>query len=473
MTGPRSLRLRLLLGTCAATAVVLALLGLSIYLAAWHSLLGQFDDALLTKARAIASMVEQQGARVTFDFNPQDMPEFLPAKRPEYFEVWLDDGSVLARSASLATRDLSHPAATAQSVWATRLPDGHGGRALALPIVARRDPDDQANDSPPPALRKALVVVARSDRPIEDTLEWLGWLLLIFCGGAVVLCGVAMLWVVRRGLAPVARLAGDIDSLRAADLSRRLPAQDMPTELVPIVEELNRLLDRLAAAFGRERAFTADAAHELRTPLAALRTTLEVCRSRPREPAAYVTAIDKCSALAERMEATTGSLLMLARAEAGQLRPIIMTVDLSAMLTECWVLVEDRAKSRGLTVQWTVPPECLVRSDADKLRIIVQNLFDNVASHADEHGQVRVTARGEAGSVFLAIANTAKGAAAQDVERVFDRFWRADTSRTDTATHSGLGLSLCRRLMDLLGGQISASVTDAGEFQITLQLPVA
>jgi signal transduction histidine kinase len=164
---------------------------------------------------------------------------------------------------------------------------------------------------------------------------------------------------------------------------------------------------------------------------------------------------------------------MLARAEAGQLRVEMKTVDLSAMLAECWALVDDRATSRGLSVRWTVPPECLVRSDADKLRIVIQNLFDNVVSHADENGDVRVTARGETGKVFLDIANTAKGLAGRDVHRVFDRFWRADSSRTDTATHSGLGLSLCRRLADLLAGEISATATEAGEFQITLQLPAA
>lgn len=466
----RSLRLRLLIGTSLAMAAVLALLGIAVYYFAWRALIAQFDAGLMVKAKALASMVEQDGNKVTFDYDPRDMPEFQSGQRKEFFEVWLDDGSVVAKSASLEKKDLPRGRVDAGGS-STTLPDGHRGRSLTISLLAKIQHEDEGPSTPEPKARAGTLTVAVPTHPMSETLYLLAIILWIACGAAVIVSGITLLWVVRRGLRPVGALAREIETIGANDLSRRIPPTEAATELTPIVEKLNRLLDRVSSAFAREKAFTADVAHELRTPLAGLQATLEVCRSRPRERREYEAALLKCSGIVSRMEAMVGSLLILTRAEAGQLPVDRKSFDLCAMVDDCWAMLADRAAQRRLTVERDVPEPCIVRGDPDKTRIVLQNLFDNAVSYANEGGTIRVNIEGDGTGTRLRISNTGSQVAAEQVQHLFERFWRGDAARTETGLHCGLGLSLCQRLIDLLGGKIMVESQAGGAFVVTVTLP--
>jgi two-component system sensor histidine kinase QseC len=463
----RSLRLRLLIGTSAATAVVLTLLGLAIYFSMWRSLLSEFDGGLLTQAQALGSMVEQHGRRLKFEFDAQQMPEFNAGPRPEYFEIRFDGEKVLARSDSLGKGNLAAGASSSAAVYQdVILPNNRCGRSLTIQLWARVDHDeDEPHDVA--AAQRLELTVARDTSDLDHTLLRLGWLLVGLCAGAIVVSGAALVFVVGRAVRPVNRLAAEIESLRETDLARRLDLPDVPAELAPVVQRLNGLLGRLENAFGRERAFTADVAHELRTPLAGLVTTLEVCRSRPRDNPAYEAVIDKCRKMIDRMQAMVESLLLLARADGGQLAAVRKRVDLSLLLSECWADCQMRAEQRGLRIDWEVPSGCIVESDPDKLRIIFQNLFDNAVSYVDDGGMIRVVVDAEA----VEISNSGSKIGSEELPHLFERFWRGDQARTDTGVHCGLGLSLCRRLMELLGGQIGVNAVQGGSFVVRCTIP--
>jgi two-component system heavy metal sensor histidine kinase CusS len=456
-----SLRLRLLIGTSVAMALVLTLLGFAIYFSMWRSLLSEFDSALFAQAKSLDSMVEQHGNRVKFDFDSQQMPEFNAGPRAEYFEIWLDGGKVLARSNSLGDKDLTAGVSPLGIYRDFILPDRRCGRSLSIQLSTwiDQDDDDKGRHIKPQAVE---LTVSRDTADLDHTLSRLRWLLVGLCAAAIVVSEAALVWVVGRAVRPVNRLAEEIESLRETDLARRLDLPDVPTELAPVVERLNGLLARLESAFSRERAFTADVAHELRTPLAGLGTTLEVCRSRPRDNPAYEAAIDKCRKMIDRMQEMVESLLLLARADSGQLAAVQRTIDLSLLLSECWAVCQPRAEQRGLRVGWEVPSPCMIESDPDKLRIIFHNLFDNAVCHADENGTIRVVVDAEA----VEISNSGSRVGSDELPHLFDRFWRGDQSRTDTGLHCGLGLSLCRRLMELLGGQISVQAQRGGNFVV-------
>jgi two-component system, OmpR family, heavy metal sensor histidine kinase CusS len=459
MTG--SLRLRLLVGTSVAMALVLSLLGLAIYFSMWRSLLSEFDSALFAQAKSLDSMVEQHGNRIRFDFDSQQMPEFNAGRRAEYFEIWLDGGEVLARSNSLGKNDLATGVSQAGIYRDIILPDGRRGRSLSIQLWTwvDQDDDDQGKRVKPQPVE---LTIARYTADLDHTLLDLRWLLVGLCAGAIVVSGAALVWVVGRAVRPVNRLAEEIESLRETDLARRLDLPDVPAELAPVVQRLNGLLSRLESAFSRERAFTADVAHELRTPLAGLGTTLEVCRSRPRDNPAYEAAIDKCRKMIDRMQEMVESLLLLARADSGQLAAVRQRIDLSLLLSECWAVCQARAEQRGLKVGWEVPSPCMVESDPDKLRIIFHNLFDNAVCHADEDGMVRVVVDAEG----VEIANSGSRVGSEDLPRLFERFWRGDQARSDTGVHCGLGLSLCRRLVELIGGEITVNAVRGGSFVV-------
>jgi two-component system sensor histidine kinase QseC len=465
----RSLRLRLLIGTSAATAVVLTLLGLAIYFSMWRSLLSEFDGVLLTQAQALGSMVEQHGRRLKFEFDAQQMPEFDQGRRPEYFEIRFDGEKVLARSNSLGKGNLAAgPSSSAAVYQDVILPDNRCGRSLTIQLWARVDHDEDEPDDAAAAQRLELTV-AWDTADLDGTLLRLRWLLVGLCAGAIVVSGAARVFVVGRAVRPVNRLAAEIESLRETDLARRLDLPDVPAELAPVVQRLNGLLGRLENAFGRERAFTADVAHELRTPLAGLVTTLEVCRSRPRDNPAYEAVIDKCRKMIDRMQAMVESLLLLARADGGQLAAVRKRVDLSLLLSECWAVCQVRAEQRGLRIDWAVPAGCIVESDPDKLRIIFQNLFDNAVSYVDDGGTIRVVVDAEG----VEISNSGSKIGSEELPHLFERFWRGDQARTDTGVHCGLGLSLCRRLMELLGGQIGVNAVQGGSFVVRCAIPGA
>src|SRR5205823_192888 len=146
----------------------------------------------------------------------------------------------------------------------------------------------------------------------------------------------------------------------------RLAVEEVPSELAPVVNRLNDLLTRLHAAFDRERSFTANVAHELRTPLAGLVTTLEVCRSRAREPQAYQAVIERCLGITQGLRSMIENLLTLARADSRQLQVHLEDVDVNAFLKQCWDEFELAAAARNLDVDWNLESGAFAQSDREK-----------------------------------------------------------------------------------------------------------
>ncbi|MGD0462759.1 MAG: ATP-binding protein [Tepidisphaeraceae bacterium] len=467
----RSLRIRLLIHTSLAAAVILGLLGAALYFCMRQSTESDFNLALLAKGRAVASTAEQHGQQIIFDYAPEQMPQFVTSDHPDYFQAWIDP-DVVIRSPSLKQNDLPRPPNNSQLTYADLvLPDGRSGRAVSMSFVTTIEPLAEGNSPGTENARTIVLSVATETIGLHRTLQNLGWLLVGLCSFAVVVSGIVLLWIVGRAVRPVERIARDIDQLRENDLSTRLRSSDVPLELQGVVEKLNGLLSRLEAAFSREKAFTADVAHELRTPLTALLTTFEVCRSRPRDEAAYLAAIDKCRNVAQLMQAMVEMLLLLARAEAGQLSLKLQSTDAADLIDDCWALFSGRAEARRLNVQWQAVGPIPIETDPEKLRIILHNLFDNAVSYADEAGALRVSATLSADVFRVEVANTASRLGPEQSSHFFDRFWRGDQARTDVGIHCGLGLPLCQRLSRLLKGEIEIQTTERGWFIARLTLP--
>ena len=465
-----SLRMRLLLGTSLGTSTILGLLGVAIFVLMRHSLLLEFDAALLVKANVLAVMVEQNGYKVKFELD-QSMPEFIGGQNPEYFQMRLDNGQELARSPSLGTRQLPTPSSREFTKEASILPDGRQGRILTIEFTPHLEPDDEdprgVKSTP---IHSVVLSVARDTAALESKLSHLRWLLAGLCGLAILVSGLILILIVGTSLRPLNRLARDIESFPEADLARRLDGRNVPAELVTVVDRLNGLLGRLESGFLREKTFTADVAHELRTPLSGLHTTLQVCRSRPRDRQAYEAMIDKCLKMTGGIRSMADTLLLLARADAGQLPVRCQPVDLARMLEASWAVFLPRARARRLLTAYDVPDPCLVETDTEQFRMILGNLLDNAVSYADEGGTIQIRVHQAGASIILEVCNTASRLADGDAGHLFQRFFRGDDARSDTSVHCGLGLALCRRLISLIGGDITARA-DKGVFTISLSIP--
>ncbi len=469
----RSLRMRLFLGIVAVSMLVLGILSIAIDQAVHHTLQEEFDATLLDKARALASMVEQSADVTHFDFQSDQFPEFQTGPKAAYFEVYLN-GKPYQHSASLGeghlppllNKENAEPEARAFT-----LPDGRKGRILVMAFVPLIENDDPAARPATQPLPRGLLAVAQDSSGLNHTLGRLRLLFLGLGGAATLLSGALLVGVAGRTIRPLGRLARQIEALRETDLSTVVCARDYPTELVPMVERLNGMLHRLAEAFGRERAFTADVAHELRTPLAGLLATLQVARARPREAAGYEAAIDKSLAMLAQMQGLVENLLLLARADSGQLAVNSQPVALNLLVHECRAAFEEAAARRQ--VQFQITEQELPRLPADReiLRVALHNLLDNAVSYAPAGGTIAIRMLADAPRAVVEIANPCTNLTPEDLPGLFQRFVRKDPSRSATGTHAGLGLSICQRLLALQQGSISLRL-EGGQFIARVELPM-
>jgi len=470
----RSLRARLLCRTCGVMTLTLVIAAAVLFLVLRASLFAELDASLLLEATSLATHVERSGDEIQIESAVALVPEYSSAERPHYFQIWAADGRTAFRSPSLAERDLPFSAGVSKGValhLSSELPNGMPGRIAVIRFEPRLEDDE---DPPDPSAGRpaATIAVARDTFEIDATLARLATL-----SGAVtiatVFIGVVLTGsVVSRELKPLRTLAGTIEQLDSADMSQRIDIGDCPTELQPVVDRLNQLLGRVEATLAREKSFTADVAHELRTPLAGLETTLEVCASRPRDADAYQAAIANCLGITRSLHFLVDNLLRLARADSNQFPLDRQPLDIAACARECWSPFADRAAGRGLRTEWVLDDSAQVLCDHEAARQILANLFDNAVTYADNGGQIRTLCNTSGNRCVVTIANSGCALNPGDVAKVFDRFWRGDAARSSAGLHCGLGLALCKKHIELHDGNITAEIRD-GWFSIHVELDTA
>lgn len=462
----RSLRNRLLVGGLATTLVVFGAAGAGLYALLRGALIGEFDATLDAQAMALASMVERSRDGFHFDADANPFATADHDARPDYFLITDASGNPIAASPSLRTRPWPmNPAAAGSARPAhafVEMPGDRRGRTVRFTFTPRSEDDAPATPS-----ATATIAVARDATALRHRLNHLAWIVAGVFAAAIALSGAGAALVVHRGLRPLGTLADRIRDLGAADLSERVELRGAPSEMIPIVTRLNVLLGDLESTLARERAFTADVAHELRTPLAGLLATLQVTRSRRREPAEYQTALQRCQTIAEAMIGMVETLLLLARADAHQLAPQTTRLDLAVAAGAAWANHAPDADARDIDARLDLPANATVRTDPKLLDLLLRNLMDNAVTYCDPGGRITLVVTTADDGARFSIANTGSAIDAADVPRVTDRFWRFDAAR-GAAGHHGLGLALCRRLADVLAIAMTIRSERGGQFVVEL-----
>ncbi len=486
----RSIRASLVLGTTLATVVVLLAAGCWVYLGVRAALVQQFDATLRDDAAVLTSMTDVYPARFKLDLEAFRTGDFSAASGSTYFQVWLDSALVAYRSPSLQGRDLARFDGSLEAPEFRWVDLGGGNRVRAVGVRftprAEDTEEDEFKDATDPVKpsvqlaadyrgRPATLVLARRMVAIDAFLTRLRALLLVL-GLVASAVAVATLWlIIRKNLDPLDALAKRIAALRATDVSSRIDLPRVPSEIQPVVDRLNELLERIDSAMQRERSFSAHVAHELRTPVAALRSTLEVVRSRPRQTAEYDAATGECLAIVQQMQEMVESLLNLFRLEAKQIEPWAEPLDLRVLVLEGWSRFEATARERRLRAEVSLPAALEVSADRGLLYLAIRNILENAVLHSDEGGSLHIAAAARNGQVELRVRNSGSRLAPESIPRVFDRFWRGDESRSSSGVHIGLGLSLVKKVADVLGGTVEVE-SSGGEFQVKFSLktqPVA
>ena len=287
---------------------------------------------------------------------------------------------------------------------------------------------------------------------------------------SVLLLACATVWlVVGRALRPVEhirRAVTDITDLSAADLTRRVPEPGTDDEIGHLAQTMNAMLSRLEDAAGRQRRFVADASHELRSPLTAIRTGLEVGLAHP-DQAPWPAIAERAVKQATRLEGLISELLLLARKDAAQSAARQQRVQLAPLVAE------SRATAAGsrIPVEIDVPPALAVAGDPAELSRLFRNVIDNAIRYARTTVRITALPHSADGTVRIQIADDGPGVPAAERHRVFDRFVRLDASREQHSGSTGLGLAIAKAIVAAHRGAIEIGETDEGGALVTVDLP--
>lgn len=320
------------------------------------------------------------------------------------------------------------------------------------------------------------LVTARSLKQVDAAIEHLIRTILFAGSLAVIAAGLASWFVIRRDFQPVDRMIGTAEKIAAGDLTQRVPDSDPNTELGRLGGALNEMLGQVEqAALTREasenrlRRFVADAAHELRTPLTSLRGYAELYRQGAlATPDTVDMAMNRIESESRRMGRLVDDLLLLARMD--QQRGLEMApVDIGEVVTEA--VTDFEAVEPDRPVDMTQTGRSTVLGDRNRLRQVVDNLLSNVRTHTPVETPVRVIVTPETGFVEIAVEDEGPGISAEDRERVFERFWRADPGRVRSRGGTGLGLAIVTSLVQAHGGTVAVESELGRGTRFTVRLP--
>lgn len=390
--------------------------------------------------------------------NRESAPASLLSEEGVFYQVWDLEGQPLAKSKDLDELDLPMPEAEGESIdrQTLVLPPHLRVRTVGMTFGAGHF-NDAGPESGPPAhaggggSMSVIIVVARdlseADARLKTTLFGITGAGLLMIGGMAFLLRMAL----RNGLRPLDDLAATVSNVDPSSLDARFSTGNEPLELKPVVSHLDSLMERVEKGFSRERRFGADLAHELRTPIAEMRTKLDLAAKWPEERnEEFFIATREINM---RMHRVVDTMLQLAHLENQDGSSPVEAVPLAPLVIETWAHFRERAKARQLKTEIHCPDDATVRGNPELWKHILSNLFSNAVDYTLAGGSIRFDIYQDG----ISLSNTVNELSTEDVGQMFERFWRADGSRSDS-DHSGLGLSLVQACAYDMGFHASASL---------------
>ncbi|GEM_PF-1611338 len=427
---------------------ILIVSGVLTYVVTRSLLLNNLDETLMTRALSLPE-VER----------PSAVPRVADADERDRFVIRNAQGQTVARPALSRPGDAPPPQLA--SAEFSRLADGSRIRTITVKAYARRAaPAD-------PLVPVNIVYSGRADH-FDDLLRRLLLTLgIVGVAGGALTAAIAGS-VARTALKPMINTAREIGGINENSLDKRIGIDQLPPELIPVGTTLNAMLDRLDTAFSQRRQFLADASHELRTPVAAIMTTLEVALHRTRDVEEYNRILNSCLGDAQFLKQLVEALLEQVRSERFSARDDSEPIDLSALLRQCADVTESLAQQRKITVERRIDPGLVLITNEDRVRSIVINLLSNAVEYNKAGGSIELAATlapvsddassnghkgtGVASRVRIDIRDSGVGIPPDELPHIFEPFYRADKARSQSASHLGLGLFLVKTHVDALGG---------------------
>jgi signal transduction histidine kinase len=433
-----------------------------------HNHFRSFEVMIHGRADSVLGAVqdaEDVGDNVMLDLADLHVPP------DDVYEVWDGRGHLLGRSSNWLGSAAMH-APDHSGFFHARLHD-HDYRLLYMRGTRIVDPGEPGGGH----LRFVTIIYgAPTDRvwqAIFSAVEFYGAGMLLL----VLITGPLIAWVLHRGLEPLRQLATMAGRVSADSWEFSPPASARETaELAPLTRALESALQRLERSFTQQRAFVSDAAHELKTAVAVVKSSLQLVGMRPRTPEEYQAGNDRALADTERIEHLVAKMLALARVESGSTAaPSVGASDLSNCVCTTVSQLETSATVREVSVAVHDLPAtaCIVPLSSDDCVLVVSNLLMNAIQHSPPQTQVEVRLRAIERSVELIIQDHGDGIDPAALPHVFDRFYRGDPSRARATGGAGLGLAICKAAVEKAGGGITLASEPGHGTTATVWLPIS
>jgi heavy metal sensor kinase len=461
---PLSIRWRLTLWYGIVLSSILAGFSGAVYVLMRHHLLALTDAAL---AEELADFAGDLSRCQSLDTAPAELGLRYASHTGYEFQVTSPAGEIVFQSDGLGAGGLPIPReatatamTTAPSARASLDLDRLGHSRLAWKLV----PGPGG-----PLVIEAAVPLSAVDSALEQLV------LALLLAGPLVLAGAlgGGYLLAQKALAPVDRLVAMAQEITSTRLDRRLEVANPGDELGRLASTLNDMIARLERSFDEVRRFTADAAHELRTPLASMRTEIEVALRSNRSPDRDEYVLESLLEEIDRLTRLVAQMLFLCREDAGLPTNQRLALRLDEIVHDVTNHLQVLAREKGLTLEVTTLPPFLVRGEAERLRQLFWNVLDNAVKYTPSGGVISVRGDRAGDRAHIVVADSGIGIPRPHLSRVFDRFYRVNPARSGEIDGTGLGLAICRAIAEAHGGSIAIESEAGKGCALTVELPIA
>jgi len=465
-----SIQRRLIATVVLSQAILTAGLVITGVVATYWRLLSTLDAGMEARAMSVAALVRYtEDATGNVYFDNSLLPESIDPNHPDQFMVWADRTGPLTHSEDWPEGLQFQPGPNQHWNLTYAGVPYHALRLQHLPILDREEGK---------AFRPQTLTIVyasptiRIRQQVRAAGAFIALVSLLLLGATAWLA----LWGIRRGLSPLQALAQQAARVSAQSWQLQPPKEaEEIEELRPLTESMTQMLARLEHSFVQQREFLGNAAHELKTPVAVLKTTLQSLLQRSRSAEEYRAGLQAAMQDLDRLEQLLQWMLRLARAEQwarGARRREFEVIDINSTCEEAVERIRSLAQSRNTAIHLATDGLVPFRADPEDLQLVWTNLLENAVRYSPQGSSVEVAVTHDDQSATVTFQDRGAGISAADLPHIFDRFYRGDPSRTRATGGFGLGLAIAKALVEAYGGNITAQSAPGQGMRMTVELPV-
>lgn len=436
--------------------VTLSALGVFLYFSLSKIVYNSIDSSLLSRATALATLVNEDNNEIEFNFSDEIMSEYNSPKAKSFFQIRRFDGTVIEKSTSLRNLELPFGSGENRKNFKTILLKGVPTRLVNFYFFEDSDQGDKQKGPGTKREGQGLIVQCAEDMREEIILlKTYGLVLSISIFFVLIASASGGFFIARKALMPVKEISESVGRISESNLSQRITPGNIPMELRGLAASFNRTFDRLEESFKRQKQFTADASHELRTPLSVILSQSEITLRKERTVEEYKGALTAIEEAGELMSEIVTRLLTIARLSTDKIELRKESIDLSEIIRKAVKLLTPRAAQKSISINLCeVKQPLVIHGDRAAISELFANIVDNAINYNIFRGKIDISIKKENSFVVTEIRDTGIGIAEENLNEVFTRFCRVDKSRSKETAGIGLGLSICNEIVKLHGGRI-------------------